>query len=65
MDRVIHAGNIKRHESLEKTILEETLEGKRKRGKPRRVWTGDIKKKLSINVGPKIKAGNLRYDIDK
>ena len=35
-------GPIKRHDTLEKTVLEGNLEGKRKRGKPRRVWTGDI-----------------------
>ena len=37
-------GHIKRHDRVEKTILEGKLEGKRKRGKPRRVWTDDIKK---------------------
>ena len=43
-------GHIKRHDRLEKTILEGKLEGKRKRGKPRRVWTDDIKNFLEMSV---------------
>ena len=55
-------GHIKRHDTLEKTILEGKLEGKRKRGKPRRVWTDDIKNWLEMSVK---KAGNLAHDRDQ
>ena len=55
-------GHIKRHDTLEKTILEGKLEGKRKRGKPRRVWTDDIKNWLEMTVK---EAGNLAYDKDQ
>ena len=50
-------GHIKRHDTLEKTILEGKLEGKR--GKPRRVWTDDIKNLLEMSVKEE---GNLAYD---
>ena len=43
-------GHIKRHDRLEKTILEGKLEGKRKRGKPRRVWTDDMNNWLEMSV---------------
>ena len=49
-------GHIKRHESLEKTILEGELQGKRGRGKPRRSWKDDIEKWLGMDVEG---AGNL------
>ena len=55
-------GHIKRHGRLEKTILEGKLEGKRKRGKLRRVWTDDIKNWLEMSVK---EAGNLAYDRDQ
>ena len=35
-------GLLKRHDTLDMTVLEGNLEGNRKRGKPRRVWTDDI-----------------------
>ena len=36
--------HLKRHESLERHILEARLEGKRRKGRPTRRWTEDIKK---------------------
>ena len=54
-----HFGHIKRHDSLENTILEEKLEGERKRGKPRRAWTDDIKNLLEMSFK---EAGNIAYD---
>ena len=36
-------GHIARHDCLPKTILTGIQEGKRKRGRPRRMWTDDIK----------------------
>ena len=55
-------GHIKRHDRLEKTILEGKLEGKRKRGKSRRVLTDDIKNWLEMSIK---EAGNLAYDRDQ
>ena len=55
-------GHIKRHDSLEKTILEAKLEGKRKRGKPRRKWTDDFKNWLEMSIK---EAGNISYDRDQ
>ena len=37
---------LKRHDSLERHILEARLEGKRRKGRPTRRWTEDIKKWL-------------------
>ena len=36
-------GHITRHDSLAKTILQGTVEGGRKRGKPRKSWLSNIK----------------------
>ena len=49
-------GHIKRHSSLEKTVLEGKVEGKRNRGRPRRRWVDDIKEWLQMSV---VKAGGL------
>ena len=40
---------ITRHDSLERHILEARLEGKRRKGRPTRRWTEDIKKWLQIS----------------
>ena len=51
------------HPTLEKIIIiEGRLEGKRKGGKPRRVWIDDIKNWLEMSVK---RAGNLAYDRDQ
>ena len=36
-------GHVSRHNTLAKTILQGTLDGGRRRGRPRRTWTDDIK----------------------
>ena len=43
-------GNIKPYETLEKVILEGKFEGKKKRGKPRKLWTDDIKNWQEISI---------------
>ena len=48
-------GHIKRHKSLEKHILEAKLEGKRRRGRPTKRWTDDIRDWLQMSV---VQAGN-------
>ena len=42
-------GHLKRHDSLEKHILEARLEGKRRKGRPTRRWTEDIKEWLLMS----------------
>ena len=40
---------LKRHDSLERHILEARLEGKRRKGRPTKRWTEDIKKWLPMS----------------
>ena len=55
-------GHVKRHDSLEKSILEGKLEVKRKRGKPKRAWTDNIKNWIEMSVK---ESGNIAYDRDQ
>ena len=48
--KLTYFGHLKRHDTLEKHILEAKLQGKRRRGRPARKWTDDIKEWLSIDV---------------
>ena len=41
--------HLKRHDSLEKHILEARLKGKRRKGRPTRRWTEDIKEWLQMS----------------
>ena len=43
-------GHIKRHEGLEKHILEANINGKRGRGRPTRQWTDDIRDWVAMPV---------------
>ena len=43
-------GHITRHDNLAKTILLGTVEGGRKRGKPRKYWLSNIKEWIQIDV---------------
>ena len=43
-------GHVTRHNSLAKTILQGTVEGGRRRGRPRRSWTDDIKNWTSLEM---------------
>ena len=52
-------GHIKRHESLEKHILEAKSEGKRGRGRPTRRWEQDIEEWLGITT---TQAGRMAQD---
>ena len=60
--KLSYFGHIERHDTLEKTILEGKLEGRRRRGKPRRGWTDDIQKWLGMST---THAGNLAQDRDQ
>ena len=55
-------GHIKRHETLEKHILEARTEGKRGRGRPTRRWEQDIEEWLGTTT---IQAGRLAGDREK
>ena len=52
-------GHIKRHETLEKHILEAKVEGKRGRGRPTRRWEQDIQEWLDMTI---TEAGRLATD---
>ena len=43
-------GHITCHDSLAKTILQGTVEGGRKRGKPRKSWLSNIKESTQMDV---------------
>ena len=47
--KLSYFGHLKRHDSLERHILEARLEGKRRKGRPTRRWTEDIKKWLQMS----------------
>ena len=46
--KLSYFGHLKRYNSLERHILEARLEGKRRKGRPTRRWTEDIKKWLQM-----------------
>ena len=52
-------GHIKRHDNLEKTVLEGYIMGKRKRGRPRRRWLQDIVDDLEMDATA---AGHLAHN---
>ena len=54
-------GHIKRHDSLEKDILEGMIEGKRNRGHPKRRWEDDITELLGVSIAT---AGRLAQERD-
>ena len=43
-------GHVKRHEGLEKEILEGQVQGKRTRGRPRRRWSQDITERMTTTI---------------
>ena len=55
-------GHIKRHDTLEKTILEGKLEGRRGRGRPRRSWDKNVEEWLGESVAD---AGRLAQNRHK
>ena len=40
--KLTYFGHVKRHDSLERQIMEGAMEGKRERGRPRRRWAQDV-----------------------
>ena len=57
--KLSYFGHIKRHQSLEKHILEAKLEGKRGVRRPTRKWEQDIEKWLGMS---KTQAGRMAED---
>ena len=55
-------GHIKRHEELEKTIMEGCIPAKRRRGRPRRRWIQDVTDGLNMTGA---EAGHLVYEREK
>ena len=60
--KLSYFGHVKRHDTIEKTVLEGKLEGKRSRGKPRRGWADDISHWLGMSIAS---AGMLAQDRDQ
>ena len=48
--KMAYFGHVKRHDSLERTIYEGIIEGRRGRGRPRRRWSQDISDRLNTTV---------------
>ena len=48
--KLSYFGHIKRHNTLEKLLLEGTCEGRRGRGRPRRRWTQDIGEWMGVST---------------
>ena len=59
--KLIYFGHLKRHESLERTIMEGYMPGKRGRGRPKRRWVQDVADDLQMDVSD---AGHLACDRD-
>ena len=59
--KLSYFGHLKRHDTLERTILEGRIEGRGKRGRLRRRWVDDIQEWLQMSV---VKAGGLALDRD-
>ena len=57
--KLVYFGHIKRHESLEKHILEAKIEGRRGRGRPARRWEQDIEEWMGTTT---TQAGRLAED---
>ena len=47
--KLSYFGHLKRHDSLENPILEARLEGKRRKGRPTRRWSEDMKEWLQMS----------------
>ena len=48
--KLAYFGHIKRHDCLEKQIFEGIVEGKRGRGRPKRIWSQDVSDRLHTTV---------------
>ena len=60
--KLTYYGHIKRHNELERTILEGMVEGARGRGRPRRRWIQDIKETLGIPLAEAAVLARHRVD---
>ena len=60
--KLSYFGHVKRHDTIEKTVLEGKMEGKRSRGKPRRAWADDVSHWLGMSIAS---AGMLAQDRDQ
>ena len=58
-NKLKYFGHIKRHDGLERTIMEARIAGKRGRGRPRKRWESNIKEELGMNIS---EAGRLAQD---
>ena len=53
-------GHVTRHDSLAKTILQGTVEGGRRRGRPRKSWAEDVKNWTSLQMKDLVTQANNR-----
>ena len=62
IQKLKYFGHVKRHNSLEKLILEGKIEGKRRQGRPRRRWEDDINEWTKRTVADAGRLANDRMD---
>ena len=55
-------GHVTRHQGLTKTILQGTVEGGRKQGRPRKRWESNIKEWTGLNFAESQKAAQNREE---
>ena len=55
-------GHIKRHETLERHILEDRIDGRRGRGRLTRRWEQDINEWMDMSIMTTTQAGRLAED---
>ena len=61
-ERLKYFGHLKRHDGMGRIILEGKVNGKRKRGRPRRQWEKDVEDVLKMSIA---EAGRLANDRDE
>ncbi|GFR66352.1 endonuclease-reverse transcriptase [Elysia marginata] len=57
-------GHLRRHDSIQKRILEGKIDGRRGRGRRRQTWLGNIQETSQMKMGRKVGKGSIKcWDI--
>ena len=59
--RKVTYGPVSRHDSLSKTILQGTVEGKQRRGRPRKSWSDNVKHWMDQPTAQTLRATENRH----